>query len=166
MKGIYKITSPSNKVYIGQSIDIERRFRHYKRMVCKEQIKIFNSMLKYGVDAHIFEILELCDTEDLNNRERHYQDLYDSVANGLNLLYVKSEHFNGGHSEESKKKISDSLKGKTFTDEHKYKIGLSNSRRVLSSETIEKHRVNGLGKKASPETKKKMSESQKKRFAK
>jgi group I intron endonuclease len=166
MIGIYKITSPSDKVYIGQSIDIERRFRHYKRMVCKEQIKIFNSMLKYGVDAHIFEILELCDTEDLNNRERHYQDLYDSVANGLNLLYVKSEHFNGGHSEESKKKISDSLKGKTFTDEHKYKIGLSNSRRVLSSETIEKHRVNGLGKKASPETKKKMSESQKKRFAK
>ena len=123
-------------------------------------------MLKYGVDAHIFEVLELCDTKDLNNRERHYQDLYDSVANGLNLLYVKSEHFNGGHSEESKKKISDSLKGKTFTDEHKYKIGLSNSRRVLSSETIEKHRVNGLGKKASPETKKKMSESQKKRFAK
>ena len=123
-------------------------------------------MLKYGVDAHIFEVLELCDTEDLNNRERHYQDLYDSVANGLNLLYVKSEHFNGGHSEESKKKISDSKKGKTFTDEHKYKIGLSNSRRVLSSETIEKHRVNGLGKKASPETKKKMSESQKKRFAK
>jgi group I intron endonuclease len=166
MIGIYKITSPSDKVYIGQSIDIERRFRHYKRMVCKEQIKIFNSMLKYGVDAHIFEVLELCDTEDLNNRERHYQDLYDSVANGLNLLYVKSEHFNGGHSEESKKKISDSLKGKTFTDEHKYKIGLSNSRRVLSSETIEKHRVNGLGKKASPETKKKMSESQKKRFAK
>ena len=166
MIGIYKITSPSDKVYIGQSIDIERRFRHYKRMVCKEQIKIFNSMLKYGVDAHIFEVLELCDTEDLNNRERYYQDLYDSVVNGLNLLYVKSEHFNGGHSEESKKKISDSLKGKTFTDEHKYKIGLSNSRRVLSSETIEKHRVNGLGKKASPETKKKMSESQKKRFAK
>ena len=166
MKGIYKITSPSDKVYIGQSIDIERRFRHYKRMVCKEQIKIFNSMLKYGVDAHIFEVLELCDTKDLNNRERYYQDLYDSVVNGLNLLYVKSEHFNGGHSEESKKKISDSLKGKTFTDEHKYKIGLSNSRRVLSSETIEKHRVNGLGKKASPETKKKMSESQKKRFAK
>jgi group I intron endonuclease len=183
MKGIYKITSPSNKVYIGQSIDIERRFRHYKRMVCKEQIKIYNSFLKYGVDSHIFEILELCDTKDLNNRERHYQNLYDSVANGLNLLYVKSEHFNGGHSEESKKKISNSLKGKTFTDEHKYKIGLSNSRRVLSSETIEKHRLNGLGKKASPETiekqrqkrlgskrseetKKKMCESQKKRFAK
>jgi group I intron endonuclease len=152
MIGIYKITSPSNKVYIGQSIDIERRFRHYKRMVCKEQIKIHNSLLKYGVDAHIFEVLELCDTEELNNRERHYQDLYDSVANGLNLLYVKSEHFNGGHSEESKKKISDSLKGRKLSEEHKYKIGLNNSRRGMSDETKEKHRLGRLGKKASPET--------------
>jgi group I intron endonuclease len=183
MIGIYKITSPSNKVYIGQSIDIERRFRHYKRMVCKDQVKIYNSFLKYGVDSHIFEILELCDTKYLNNRERHYQNLYDSVANGLNLLYVKSEHFNGGHSDESKKKISDSLKGRTLTEEHKYKIGLNNSRRIMSDETKEKHRLNGLGKKASPETiekqrqkrlgskrseetKKKMSESAKKRFAK
>lgn len=179
MKGIYKITSPSGRVYIGQSINIERRFRYYKGVACKEQIKIYNSLLKYGVDAHIFEVLELCETEELNNRERHYQDLYDSVANGLNLLYVKSEHFNGGHSEESKKKISDSLKGRTFTDEHKYKIGLNNSRRVMSAETKEKHRLNRLGKKASAEsiekqilkrlgskrseeTKRKMSESAKK----
>ena len=183
MKGIYKITSPSNRVYIGQSIDIERRFRHYKKLACKEQVKIYNSFLKYGVDAHIFEVLELCDTEDLNNRERYYQDLYDSVNNGLNLLYVKSEHFNGGHSEESKKKISDSLKGRTFTDEHKYKIGLGNSRRTISPETREKLRIASSGKKASPETiekqrqkrlgskrseetKKKMSESAKKRFLK
>ena len=179
MKGIYKITSPSGRVYIGQSINIERRFRYYKGVACKEQIKIYNSLLKYGVDAHIFEVLELCDTEQLNNRERHYQDLYDSVANGLNLLYVKSEHFNGGHSEESKKKISDSLKGRVFTEEHKYKIGLNNSRRGMSDETKEKHRLNRLGKKASAEsiekqilkrlgskrseeTKKKMSESAKK----
>jgi len=159
MIGIYKITSPSNKVYIGQSINIERRFRHYKIMRCKDQVKIYNSLLKYGVDAHIFEVLELCETEQLNNRERHYQDLYDSIANGLNLLYVKSEHFNGGHSEESKKKESDSLKGRTFTEEHKYKIGLNNSRRIMSDKTKEKHRLNGLGKIVSAETKQKQSQS-------
>ena len=159
MKGIYKITSPSGRVYIGQSINIERRFRYYKGIACKEQIKIYNSLLKYGVDAHIFEVLELCETEQLNNRERHYQDLYDSVANGLNLLYVKSEHFNGGHSEESKKKISHSLKGRVFSEEHKYKIGLGNSRRIKSPETIEKHRLAGLGKIVSVETKQKQSQN-------
>jgi group I intron endonuclease len=159
MIGIYKITSPSGKIYIGQSINIERRFKHYKRLSCKDQVKIYNSLLKYGVDAHIFQVLELCDTKELNNRERHYQDLYDSVTNGLNLLYVKSEHFNGAHSEQSKKKISNSLKGKTFTDEHKYKIGLSNSRRVMSAETKEKHRLNRLGRIVSIETKQKQSQS-------
>jgi len=35
MIGIYKITSPSNKVYIGQSINIEKRFKSYKRYDCK-----------------------------------------------------------------------------------------------------------------------------------
>lgn len=28
--GIYKLTSPSGKVYIGQSINLKNRFRHYK----------------------------------------------------------------------------------------------------------------------------------------
>ena len=30
--GIYKITSPSNKIYIGQSLDIDRRFKTYKNI--------------------------------------------------------------------------------------------------------------------------------------
>lgn len=29
--GIYKITSPSGRVYVGQSVDIERRFAEYRR---------------------------------------------------------------------------------------------------------------------------------------
>lgn len=31
--GIYKITSPSGKIYIGQSIDIKRRWLDYKTRV-------------------------------------------------------------------------------------------------------------------------------------
>ena len=37
MIGIYKITSPNNRVYIGQSINIEKRFIGYKRMYVKNQ---------------------------------------------------------------------------------------------------------------------------------
>lgn len=35
--GIYKITSPSNKVYIGQSRNIDKRLLKYKRLICERQ---------------------------------------------------------------------------------------------------------------------------------
>ena len=64
--GIYKITSPSKKIYIGQSIDIEYRWKSYKRLHCQTQTKLYNSLKKYGSDKHKFEILQLCDKEQLN----------------------------------------------------------------------------------------------------
>ena len=48
MIGIYKITSPSGKIYIGQSKDIEKRFKAYKNLKCKGQPYIYRSLLKYG----------------------------------------------------------------------------------------------------------------------
>ena len=50
------ITSPLNKIYIGQSINIENRWKQYKRLGCKKQIKLYNSFIKYGVENHTFEI--------------------------------------------------------------------------------------------------------------
>lgn len=44
MIGIYKITSPSGKVYIGQSVNIERRFLDYKKSLKNTQIKLYNSI--------------------------------------------------------------------------------------------------------------------------
>ena len=59
MVGIYKITSPSGRVYIGQSVNIEKRFLSYSKLLrCKTQIKLFRSFLKYGVINHIFETIE------------------------------------------------------------------------------------------------------------
>ena len=69
--GIYKITSPSGKVYIGQSIDIKRRFTSYKTLnKSKRQVKLYNSFVKYGVENHIFETIEECLVDFLNERER------------------------------------------------------------------------------------------------
>lgn len=56
MVGIYKITSPSKKVYIGQSINIYRRWSSYKLKGCPKQVKLHSSFLKYGYDSHIFEV--------------------------------------------------------------------------------------------------------------
>ena len=58
--GIYKITSPSNKVYIGQSTNLEKRKDDYIKLRCDKQPKLFNSLQKYDWEQHIFEIIEEC----------------------------------------------------------------------------------------------------------
>ena len=64
--GIYKITSPSGKIYIGQSKDINKRFNLYKRLQCERQPKLYNSFIKYGTINHKFEVLCECNKELLN----------------------------------------------------------------------------------------------------
>jgi len=94
MIGIYKITSPNNEIYIGQSIDIQKRFKTYKLLHCKKQILLYLSFKKYGVENHLFEIICECDKEDLYNYERYYQLLYSSKGkNGLNCFIVGEKLF-------------------------------------------------------------------------
>jgi group I intron endonuclease len=140
MIGIYKITSPTKKIYIGQSIDIEKRFNNYGFLNCKRQPAIYNSLKKYGVKKHKFEILCECNIDELNDKERYYQDLYSVISkNGLNCSLTSSTYRSGKHSEESKLKMSVAKKGNKNCLGHK----------------------NMLGKKHTEESKKKMSESTK-----
>lgn len=64
-------------------------------------------------------------------------------------------------SKEWKKNLSISGKGRKFSEEHKKKIGEANKKRIFTNTTREKHRQNNLGKKASEETKFKMSKNSK-----
>lgn len=101
--GIYKITSPSGKIYIGQSTNLEKRKDDYIKLRCDKQPKLFNSLQKHGWGQHIFEIIEKCSLEQLNEREI-YWGLYYNVLdkNGLNLRLGNA---NGLCSEETKNKI-------------------------------------------------------------
>lgn len=83
--GIYKIVSPSGRVYIGESVNIYKRWIVYRGLHCKRQTKLYSSFLKYGTDEHIFDIIEECSVEDLKCRERHWQDFYNVLNGGLNL---------------------------------------------------------------------------------
>lgn len=167
MIGIYKITSPSDRIYIGQSIKIEDRIKSYKNLKCKEQPKIYKSLLKYGFENHKIEILIECDEDELNELERHYQEQYDSIESGLNCIYTKTNDRSGKSSEETKLKISLNNKrqflNKKHTEESKLKISNSlkgNQSRlgaILSQETKDKISNSHKGKKASIETKLKMS---------
>ena len=109
-QGIYKITSPKGKFYIGQSINIDRRFNEYKNLWCKGQPKIYNSLKKYGVNNHLFEILEECSIDSLKKREVFYKKLFNSVNEGLNceLYDIGSE---GPRSKETINKIANTQRG-------------------------------------------------------
>ena len=102
MIGIYKITNPKGRVYVGQAINTERREKAYGRLDCKGQTKLYNSLIKYGFSEHIFEIIEECKVEELNTRERHWQDFYDVLSeNGLNCRLTQSHDKSGKVSKES-----------------------------------------------------------------
>lgn len=133
MIGIYKITNPKGKIYIGQSINIENRFKVYKRYNCKGQSKIYESLKKYKHSNHLFEIVIECNIDQLNELERYYQEYYNVLSkNGLNCQYVKTDLKKYMHSDETKSKIGKSNKGKTgrkfvMTEDHKNKIAFANT---------------------------------------
>lgn len=159
MVGIYKITSPNNKVYIGQSSDINRRFKEYKRVNCRNQIRLYNSFKKYGVKNHIFEIIEECSIDELSNRERYWQEYYNSISkkSGLNCMFVNSNDKPMVLSEETKNKISKGLIGKKQSEYTKIKRAKS----IKRTTRAEGYMSPNLGKKHTKEARNKISNHQK-----
>ena len=167
MIGIYKITSPIGKVYIGQSWDIKKRAKGYKSGRAKGQPYLHNSLVKYGKASHKFEVIhkleEKVTQEELNYWETFYwQKCKDE---GINVLNIKEPGSNGKHSEESKRKMSEAKK--SMSEETKRKIGEASKTRICSEESKRKiseagkGNKNSLGHKHSEETKRKMSEAKK-----
>lgn len=165
--GIYKITNPKGYLYIGQSKDIEHRIYNYRYLSCKGQRKLYRSLKKYGYNNHKFEIIHICNLDELNNLEKYYIDIYNTTdrIKGLNLTH-------GGDckiewTEQSKQKLSKSKKGKkgrVLSKDILKKIGDANrihrTGSKHSEETKLKMSIAKLGKKKSDETKKRMSIAQ------
>jgi len=174
--GIYIITSPTNRIYIGQSIDIKRRTNQYKRGDCEEQRFLYNSILKYGWSSHTLTIIEECCREELNRLEKYYIELYGSLntERGMNL---REGGDSSKMSEESKLKMSKSKKGLLYGNKNpmygKVWIHKNDETKVLDSKLIDeflsdgwelgnnhtKNNTNRKGVKLSKETKQKISDN-------
>lgn len=88
--GIYKITSPTGRIYIGQSINLKNREKQHKNInESKKQIKLYRSFNKYGIINHKFEIIEYCKLEELDNKEIYWGNFYDVLNHGLNCKLGK-----------------------------------------------------------------------------
>lgn len=113
MIGIYKITNLLNgKSYIGQSIDIEQRFKQHKNLkrLNSEDSPLHRAIKKYGLECFSFEILELCKKEELDEFERYYIEKYDTRKKGYNLT-DGGQGCSGKQTKKHTLSISESKKG-------------------------------------------------------
>lgn len=182
--GIYMIMNNKNgKKYIGQSQDIEKRWKEHKERL--ENNKHYNTHLqnswnKYGKNAFSFIIIERCHKNALNNRERYWINYHNTYNNPqhYNLtpggdIGIRGAHKGHKHSKETKKKISESLKnnqntkGRKHSEETKRKMSEAHKGLKHSEETKRKiseamkNNQNTKGFRHSDESKKKMSQSHK-----
>ena len=163
--GIYAITNKiTGECYVGQSIySIKKRWFYHRwelRYNRHTNPKLQNAWNKYGEDAFELELLEECtDRDTAYDRERYYIELRDSFVHGYNQ--DKGCHGDNGrviseetrqkigeknrinmtgkkHSDETKRKMSESHKGKEKTEEHRRHLSEALIGKKTSEHTIEK----------------------------
>jgi group I intron endonuclease len=158
---LYRITNTTNgKVYIGQSIDTNSRWRSHRREASKDNptSMISKAIKKYGNDSFEFEVIASCKTwKDANDTETLLVKQYNSlVPNGYN---VALGGYNAPKSEEWKKALS-SWHASLSPEE---KAQRSNVLREATLKQIVDKGPPGLGSKRTSEQRAKMSIAQQNR---
>ena len=164
MGGIYCIHNTVNdKKYIGQSVDVERRFKEHKLQLNGNYHK--NSHLqsawnKYGAGVFEFKIIaEDIPIEELDDLERTFIGHYNTMSPNYGYNHEEGGNKNKSVSPQTRKKMSESSSGENH---HFYGIKGENHPmygRHHSEETKRKMRESHIGKTHSEETKRKISES-------
>jgi hypothetical protein len=125
---IYKIISPSGKLYIGQTIkSMDQRWKEHIEDATnpkKDHCKALNAAIrKYNIgDFRIELIIECCNSTLDKYEETYINEFQSTVPNGYNIKLGGSS---GMHSDETKLKISNSLKGRIVSQCTRTKIMIS-----------------------------------------
>ena len=172
---IYKYTNTiTQDAYIGYTTrDADDRIKEHANGAGSQSLK--DDIAEYGKDAFILEILEDCIIHAfLGEREKYWIAKFDTFHNGYNQ--TSGGGSGSTHSDEVCQKISDARIGRKHSDETKQKMSESmkgNTNGIGYSHTPEycEQKSNNMkgknnhryGKKASAETRRKMSKAQRKR---
>jgi group I intron endonuclease len=140
MIGIYKITNPNGRIYIGQSTNIEFRWSTYKKLRCSDQPSLYNSLKKYGPENHTFEVIEECCVDELDSKEIYWGLKLDVLSN-KHLNNRLGRGFGSVDSEETKLKKSISHKGKSNYWLKNKKLSASHCEKIRQGKIGKKHNV-------------------------
>ena len=164
---IYKLISPSGKIYIGQTkTNLDKRFNQHltswKKWTTNKSKKGVCTKLFYGFDSYNPEswtkeiIYETESKEDLDEKEIYFIELFDSIKNGYNITKGGNGRKVDFLDEDHKQNISDSRKEFFNTEEGKEWKRIASERNLGANNPM-------YGKQFShsEETKNKMSENSK-----
>jgi group I intron endonuclease len=168
MAVLYRLTSPSNKQYIGIAKNgLQNRFTvHVSEAKSGSMTALHKSIRKYGADAFIKEILVVSNYEYVKELEIKAIEAFNTKSpNGYNLT-IGGDGTNGYiHTEDTRKKLSELTKLRMLDPEQRRHLSKLNTGKKQSAETKEKIRITSLGrkhmlgKKQSDETKRKISQA-------
>ncbi len=136
--GIYQIRNIiDNKRYIGQSVDIKSRWAHHKYSLNKGNH--YNKYLqkawnKYNKCNFIFEILQECNKECLNELEEQYAEsfcdkLYNLSKDFTSREGIKNPFYGKTHLKESKIKMSN-WKKNNYLGENNPNYGIKHPKEI------------------------------------
>lgn len=177
--GVYFIINSVNgHLYVGSSMNLKRRFRDHKNDLLGNRHHnqhLQHAFNKYGLENFCFKVIYyLEDGDNLIEQEQRWLDsLMEEKEYIYNICSIAGSCFGIKHSEETKKKYSESRKGennsfygKHHTDESKQKMSEFQKGKIISEETRRKisESTKGensywYGKNLPEETKKKISEN-------
>ncbi len=114
--GIYCIENMVNyKKYVGQSIDIYRRWKDHKHELDGNRhhnIYLQRAWNKYGEDNFNFYILEKCDVSDIDNRETHYINVFNCTSSECGYNIEAGGNTNKVLAAETRERMSMAKQGK------------------------------------------------------
>ncbi len=145
--GIYKIINKTDgKYYVGSSDNLKKRWYIHKYYLYNNKHQnqhLQYAWNKYGKDNFKFKIVENISKNKLLIIEQKYLDIAKIEQNKCYNLCFSSDRKE--ITDETKKKISKSLKGRIFTEEHKRKIGIAHKGKLISKVTKKKMSLSKLG---------------------
>jgi len=157
VSGIYLLRNTVNeKCYVGQSVDIHKRWRQHKSSAASGcNFKFSNAIRKYGPEAFELVVLEECSYETFDEREAYWMDHYSARENGYNQMPAGQR---GRVCDDAMREtIASKLRGRKLPPEVIEKIRIANIGKLHTEETKEKISLANKGRAISPEVAEKLS---------
>ena len=127
---IYKITSPTGKIYIGKTMRPNDRITSYRNNSNTQRQRIlYNSIQKHGWHSHTFEIIDTAPESELSlleiNTIQKFNSFHGNNSEGMNLTLGGDGGLGRRDSEEVKRRRAEKHIGKKRSERSKLLMSIA-----------------------------------------